>query len=203
MTRMSELHATCPADLPRNPLQSQARWGVACGLHAARASVVPVVLAMMSMLASCVIPPSLEVSEDAGVNAPPAILSVTGDQQPLFDGQPVVFEQGASSMTVSLLDVDVDDTLYVRVFVDYSVQDPLDARVRCPESATGAAVRSVTCNLATLCVSSDVGVQRNMTVVVFDRKPLEDGTAPAFQAMPPGGLSTSRFFFLKCLPRES
>lgn len=203
MTRMSELHVASARDQQRNPLQSQGRCDVACGLHAARSSVVPVVLAMMSMLASCVIPPSLEVSEDAGVNAPPAILSVTSDRSQLSEGIPVVFEQGSSALTVSLLDVDVNDTLYVRVFVDYTVMDPLDARVRCPESATGAAVRSVTCNLATLCVSADFGVQRNMTIVVFDRKPLEDGTAPAFQAMPPGGLSTSRFYFLKCQPRES
>jgi hypothetical protein len=37
----------------------------------------------------------------------------------------------------------------------------------------------------------------NLSIVVFDREPLESGD-PMFQAMPEGGLSTSRFFFLTC-----
>ena len=41
-----------------------------------------------------------------------------------------------------------------------------------------------------------------MTVVAFDRPPLEDGSDPPFQAVQAGGLSTSRFYFLKCQPRQ-
>ena len=44
---------------------------------------------------------------------------------------------------------------------------------------------------------ADDGQTRNLTAVVFDRIPLETGK-PAFQAMPDGGLSTSRFFFVNC-----
>jgi hypothetical protein len=204
MTRMSEPHAVRSPRLQRKPLQSQARSRVAYGLHASGAPVVLAVVAM-SMLASCVIPPSLEVGEDAGVNAPPAIVAVTSEQQALPEPGPVLFDKGrtAGTLTVSLLDVDVTDTLYVRIFVDYNQPDRLDARVRCPDSATSTATRTVTCNLTTLCTDTDIGVQRNMTIVVFDRKPLEDGSEPAFQAMPPGGLSTSRFYFLKCQPGQS
>jgi len=40
-----------------------------------------------------------------------------------------------------------------------------------------------------------------MTIVVFDRPPDETGAGkPPFQEMPDGGLSTSRFYFLKCQP---
>jgi hypothetical protein len=156
-------------------------------------------------LGACVIPPSLEVSSDAAVNSPPAILSVAGDQQALAEPGPVVFDVGrtAGNLSVSLIDTDTTDTLYVRIFVDYNTPDRLDARVRCPPSSTGSAMRSVTCNLSTLCTQDDVTdigatQSHNMTVVVFDRMPLEDGSDPAFQAMAPPGLSTSKFFLLKC-----
>ncbi|HET9625444.1 MAG TPA: hypothetical protein VFP84_28950 [Kofleriaceae bacterium] len=155
-------------------------------------------------LVGCVIPPSLSIGEDAGINSPPAVLSVAGDQQALPEPGPVTFDVGrtAGNLSVSMIDTDVTDTLYVRIFVDYNTPNRLDARVRCPPSSTGTAQRTVTCNLSTLCTDDDVNVQRNMTVVVFDREPLEDGSDPAFQALPAGGLSTSRFYFLRCQPRQ-
>ena len=62
--------------------------------------------------------------------------------------------------------------------------------------------RTVTCGLSALCATADVGVERSMTIVVFDRVPLENGDPP-FQQMPASGLSTSRFYFLKCQPAQS
>ena len=152
-------------------------------------------------LASCVIPPSLSVSEDAGVNSPPAILSVSSDQVVLPEPGPVAFEIGGNTdLSVSLIDTDADDTLYVRIFVDYNSPDRLDARSKCT-AGSGAARRTATCNLRSLCASTDLDTQRNMTVVVFDRLPDDSGKGdPPFQAMDvgSGGLSTSRFYFLKC-----
>ena len=50
----------------------------------------------------------------------------------------------------------------------------------------------------------DLGVQRNMTIVVFDRELLPPGDGdPPFQAMTQGGLSASRFYFLKCQPPQT
>jgi hypothetical protein len=156
------------------------------------------------MLVGCVIPPSLSIGDDAAVNSPPAIMSVTSDQQALPEPGPVLFDEGrtAGSLNVSVIDTDLLDTLYVRIFVDYNLPDRLDARVRCPPASSTTPIRTVTCNLTNLCMDADVGAQRNMTIVVFDRQPLEDGTEPPFQAMQPGGLSTSRFYFLKCQPRQ-
>ena len=53
------------------------------GLNLGVAGLIGVLVPMfVSMLTGCVIPPSLEVDNgDAGVNSPPAILSVTSDQQ--------------------------------------------------------------------------------------------------------------------------
>jgi len=43
-----------------------------------------------------------------------------------------------------------------------------------------------------------------MTIVVFDRDPNDSGAGdPPFQTMEPGGLSTSRFYFLKCQPGQT
>jgi hypothetical protein len=203
MTQMSEMHDDrAPASRANYPHflggSGVARWvqdqGVLVG-----------VLASL-LLIGCVIPPSLEVDkQDAGVNSPPAILSVTSDQQALPEPGPVLFAQGrtAGTLSLSLIDTDVSDTLYVRIFVDYNTPNRLDARVRCAALPGGDPMRSASCILSTLCTDDDLGVQRNMTVVVFDRQPLEGGQDPPFQAMPEGGLSTSRFYFLKCQPASS
>jgi len=154
----------------------------------------PLVLAA----AGCVIPPSLSVEDgDAGINSPPAILAVRSDQQELAEPGPVTFARGSGTINVTLIDTDVDDTLYVRVFVDYTVADPTAARSACTAPPNGTPQRAATCDLSALCLTGDIGAERLMQVQVFDRELLESGT-PAFKAMPPGGLTTSRFYQLNC-----
>ena len=159
----------------------------------------------MLTLVGCVIPPSLQVdNQDAGMNSPPAIMSVTSDQQALPEPGPVLFDRGASAgnLSLSLIDTDLMDTLYVRIFVDYNLPDRLPPRAQCMASPNMKPVRTVTCGLASLCALGDLNVQRSMSIVVFDRPPLESGEPP-FQQMPAGGLSTSRFYFLKCQPPQT
>jgi hypothetical protein len=160
-----------------------------------------------AQLAGCVIPPSLDVDkQDAGVNSPPAIISVASDQQALSEPGPVVFDMGATAgdLNISLIDIDAQDQLFVRIFVDYNLPNRLDARARCTAPPSANPMRTATCKLNSLCVTEDLGVQRNMTVVVFDRDPLPPGEGePPFQAMPQGGLSTQRFYFLKCQPPQT
>ena len=207
MTQMSEPHAAANLEFARNRARTQGHSPLAHGVHDVRARVVRLLLLASVVLGGCVIPPSLSVGDqDAGVNSPPAILAVRSDQQELPPGETVTFEQGitAGSINATLIDTDVSDTLYVRAFVDYSVGDPKPARVTCtaPPPMPAAPQRSVMCDVTALCQTADIGQTRNMTIVVFDREPLESGT-PAFQAMPPGGLKTSVFYFLKCIAHES
>ena len=148
----------------------------------------------------CIIPPSLSVDNlDAGQNSPPAILAVRSDEAELPEQSTVIFNRGVGSLNVELLDTDVNDTLQVRVFVNYTLDNPVSQRSTRTVDPQGTAKRTATCDLTALCTEDDVkdGLTLNMSVVVFDRIPLESGT-PAFQAMPEGGLSTNRFFFLKC-----
>jgi hypothetical protein len=169
---------------------------------AVRASSVGSLLGL-SLLGACVIPPSLSVSNgDGGVgNSPPAILSVSADQETLVQPGPVTFGVGQmSTAIVTLLDIDVGDTLLVRWFVDYSVQNALPARVECPSAPNNMPTRTATCDLHTLCVANDVDKPppgHDLEIVVFDRQPLDPGTPP-FQELPPGGLSTNVFYHLEC-----
>jgi len=146
-----------------------------------------------------VIPPSLSVdNQDAGVNSPPAILAVRSDDQELPEPGPVLFEVGRGMLNAELIDTDLQDTLFVRVFVDYTIDKATAPRVLCTASPTGNAQRTVTCSLNALCLRpDDIGQTRLMSIKVFDREPLESGD-PAFQAMPEGGLSTGKFFQLQC-----
>jgi hypothetical protein len=156
---------------------------------------------VFSLLAGgCVIPPSLSVgNQDAGVNSPPAFLGIRTDDQELPEPGPVIFDRGEGTFNAELIDTDVDDELFVRVFVNYTIDDPTPARVSCTAPANQKPTRTATCVTNALCLLSDtVGDQTfNMHIVVFDREPLE-GVDPQHQAMPEGGLSTSRFYFLKC-----
>jgi hypothetical protein len=155
-------------------------------------------LPLLLVLAGCILPPSLSSeSEDAGVNSPPAITAVRTDADNLFEPGPVSLTRNSGTINFDLLDTDVQDILVVRVFIDYTIMDPTPARAQCTASPTGAPKRTVTCSASAICQMADDGKTRNLTAVVFDRGPLEAGD-PEFQAMPAGGLSTSRFFFANC-----
>lgn len=208
MTRMSEPNSNLHATNSRNSQQSQRGSRLARAVQVPRSAVefagaALLLMLMGALLVGCVIPPSLRPEEDAGTNSPPAILSVTGDRTALAEPGPVVLEQGssASSLVVSLLDTDVNDTLYVRIFIDYNAPDRLPPRIACSALPNTKPGRTATCNVSGLCMTADIGVQRNMTIVVFDRMPADFGSDP--QAMMSPGLSTDRFFFLQCQPPQT
>lgn len=200
MTRMSEPRGGFLADPDHNPSRLQEGLHLARTVQAIRAPVgTALCIVLLMALGGCVIPPSLRVEADAGANSPPAIESIIGDQLELAEPGPVFVERGemAGNVSVKLLDSDVGDMLYVRIFVDYNLPDRLPPRVACTAAPKATPSRTATCNLAGLCAMDDVGVQRNMTVVVFDRPPLDTGTDPQ-RMMDSAGLSTSRFYFLSC-----
>lgn len=206
MTQMSEPHAKAHTGFAHNHATPLGQSSLAHGVHDVRALVVRLLFLGSVASGGCVFPPDLSVGDqDAGVNSPPAILAVRSDQQELPPGETVTFELGvtAGSINATLIDTDVGDTLYVRAFVEYSVSVPTPARVTCtaPPPVPAAAQRSVMCDVTALCQPADLGTLRSLSVIVFDREPLESGQ-PSFQAMPPGGLKTGVFYFLQCVPHE-
>jgi hypothetical protein len=154
----------------------------------------------------CVIPPSLQPQDETPVNSPPAIVSVRGPSDALAEPGPYFVESGrlAGTLSVSLIDTDVADTLYVRGYLDYNtpVGNRVPPRIKCSVPLSEDAKREATCNLTGLCLPSDVGAQHNLTLVVFDRQPLDAGDDPQGM-MGSGGLSTSRFYFVHCQPPQS
>lgn len=152
-------------------------------------------------LVGCIIPPSLGVEQqDAGVNSPPSILSVRSDQTELPEPGPIDIEVNqASPLNLTLLDTDINDKLYVRVFLDYTNDAPTSPRSTCIAATSGTAQRTASCQAAGICISSDLDKDPHvMQVMVFDREPLDGSEKPLFQAMPMGGLSTDRVYTLHC-----
>ena len=196
MTEMSEPDCRRSCRNARNSSQGLRGSALARRVHTL---VAPVLLLPFVLLASgCILPPSLSTEDrDAGVNSPPSITAVRTDADNLFEPGPVSLTRGSGTINFELLDSDVDDTLVVRVFIDYTIKNPTPARAQCTAPPTGTAKRTVTCTASAICQTADDGQTRNLTAVVFDRVPLEAGK-PEFQAMPAGGLSTSRFFFANC-----
>ena len=165
-----------------------------------------VLLALLcATLVGCVIPPSLRVDEEA-TDSPPVITSVSSDGNPLADPGPVVLEQGSttSSLVLTLLDTDVRDDMYVRVFVDYNAPDRLPPRAACDvphNDDNPQAKRTATCNVSGLCLTADIGVQRSLMIVVSDRQPMDFGADPQMLMM--AGQSSYRFYFLRCQPPQT
>ena len=202
MTEMSEPDCVRSRKLTRNPAQRLMGFLLARRVHETRSPVCAVPLLALSpalsLAAGCIVPPSLSTgNQDAGVNSPPAIIAVRTDAETVFEPGPISLTRGRGTINFELLDTDVEDELVVRVFVDYKIDNPTPARTQCTAAPKTSPTRTVTCTASAICQMDDDGKTRNLTAVVFDREPLEAGK-PEFQAMPEGGLSTSRFFFVNC-----
>ena len=199
MTQMSGTRSTVAAVVHANRATARALPRLARALHG-RTAIRAIGLAMM--FSGCVIPPSLSVdTADAGLNAAPAIISVRADGVELPEWKTVNFEQGSGTLNLIVYDTDLGDTLFPKVLVDYYAPDQFPPRVPCNEAPSGSVQRSSTCPLAGLCQTADLNTERTMQIVVFDREIIE-GQLPLYQAMPPGGLSTSRTFTLVCQPKS-
>lgn len=195
MTKMSDSDATEKAGCASNCSITKALGSLARGLHISCA-----VRALVAVsIPGCIIPPSLSVDvQDAGVNSPPAITGVRSENSDVAEPGPLVIARNTNAtLDLTLLDTDLNDVLYVRVFVDYADTAPTAPRSACNAPAGKTAERAATCQLNALCLPADVGQTRLMRVVVFDRGLLDVGM-PAFMAMPTGGQKTGRTYQLKC-----
>jgi hypothetical protein len=202
MTQMSEQRIETTPTPRANPATAGGRDRVARALHGVYAIRT---LLFAVMFTGCFLPPSYQVDNtDAALNSAPAILSVRANDTELPEFSTVVFEQGqnAGEINLTLWDTDRDDTLYVKIYVDYNIPEPTPARTGC-ESSASTVQRTTRCDMAGVCTLADVSANatRVMSIVVFDREVLDFGL-PLYQHMPEGGLSTSRTYFLKCVEAQ-
>src|SRR5262249_9299088 len=149
MTRMSDSHSFIRRARQRKPWQSRGGSPLARAVHARRSVVGTVMMLLFcAMLVACVIPPSLRVEDDAGVNSPPASVPVLGSPDALAEPGPYFVPAGqmAGTLSVSLLDTDVNDTLYLRIYLDYNtpVGNRVPPRVVCPVPQSNKPARTST-----------------------------------------------------------
>jgi hypothetical protein len=136
--------------------------------------------------AGCFIPPDLSPeSGDAGPSGTPII--VEGGPAPDFSFPgPIQLDHGdARRISLILRDPDVDDVLYVRLYVDY-VKPPLEVPTPpwadCQAAPTDSALRIAECPTSALCTSIDAADQGNhvLEAMVSDRPFIPDSDPAAF-----------------------
>lgn len=110
------------------------------------------VLVLAAIGASCILPPELEVgTSDAGPSSSPVILSAGPAPDFLFPGPIILDRQDERTLSLTLLDNDVDDVLHVRLYIDYGRPSPEPAYAECQTAPTGETTRVLACPLNALC----------------------------------------------------
>jgi hypothetical protein len=116
-----------------------------------------------------------------------------------------VFRDDLRSFSLTLRDEDVDELLFVRMYVDYQPGAPTNFVSDCTAVATGMAERQATCPAERLCddIPNTDTESHPLDVMVSDHQFLPSGDPaavgqPAFRAVAPGGTPTIRTWLLKC-----
>ena len=141
----------------------------------------------------CVLPADLEPDvADAGPSSPPVVVGVSPPETYRLPGPIVVSREDSPLMGLIVRDNDVTDTLYVRLYVDYGANGPMDARpprASCLEAANGTTERRVQCMTLALCsdIDPDDTETHVLEAMVADREFLPDNAPsmgqPLFRAL--------------------
>ena len=135
---------------------------------------------------ACIFPPELQVSaNDAGPSSPPVITSAGPAPDFLFPGPVILDRQDSRTLSLTVRDNDVDDVIFVRLYIDYGLPNPEPAFAECQAAATGEAARVVACPVNSLCnpiEDSDTGAHV-LEAMVVDRAFLADSD-PAAEEQP-------------------
>lgn len=166
-----------------------------------RVGLLPLALVAALALgaAACVVPLPYEEAPDGAVNYPPLIK----DSNPSMPG-PVRLAIGAEPplFTIDVEDKDLGDTLFVRVFRDYSTapEPPRNDLPRANDPNSGSSLRTIELQTNTWCTNAVPNVNLVFDVVVADRPFLEDlSIKPVYRAVPKGAESSIRSWVIECL----
>jgi hypothetical protein len=202
LTGMSVFRSRQGAHAGGSPAEFHDLASMARGLHFWQSVVVAATLAA----GGCVIPPDLQQeTSDLTANAPPIVVSVKDEASQEYPSPgPRPFVRGQGEATVTVLDIDTADTLFVQFFVDYDADDPTPARsplCRIAPPEGGEVERTLRCDLRGLCTSADVGPVHFLEVEVYDREPRPDPTVtngPLFREVPEPGRRSARAYLMTC-----
>lgn len=156
-------------------------------------------LVLFTTIPACAVPPGLQLDQpDAKENSAPIITAAAVGAKALTEPGPITeIERGRGNMAVTVRDTDVEDTLYIRMFVDYGLPDPTAPRGFCKTTPGSTTSRTISCDISGICTNDDIDVTRLLWIEVFDREPLDSGT-PRFRVMPEGGYASKWAFSLQC-----
>jgi hypothetical protein len=148
-------------------------------------------------LAGCVIPPPLERENlDASVNSIPVITRL--DPNFPSPGPIAIHRREQEPMSLTVRDNDLNDTVYVYLFVDYNYPRPVPPLSSCQSSVTELD-RTLTCPLNTLCAFEEGPPDQLhfLEALVTDRALLPEGE-PLYRALPPGTGVSHRAWLMTC-----
>jgi hypothetical protein len=155
---------------------------------------------------ACILPPSLEIGDfDAGPSSPPVITDSVSPEEFRFPGPITLERSDPRFFSLTLADNDIDDTLFVRMYVDYAFDAPTNFASDCTAVPTGSIQRQASCPAARLCdnVPATDDAFHALEVMVSDREFLPAGDPqalgqPAFRAVAKGANPTIRAWLLAC-----
>jgi hypothetical protein len=204
LTRMSEFGGGVPADLRRKLPRTHELPPVARCVHSF--ALVLLFVFAAALLGGCP-PPPLELDEpDAASNLPPSITSVRKDDATEFQiGAVNQIVRTLSTMSVTVVESDLEDTLYVRGFFEYSEMEGLQdsARTVCNAgpSEPRSLERTISCNLGALCRLGESDPEYTFDVVVSDREPDDAGlmSPRRYLDVPPPGRQARATYKISCV----
>jgi hypothetical protein len=151
----------------------------------------------------CVVPVPLELeTADAGPTALPEFVSAAPGEFE-FPG-PVVLDHGDQRrMSITLRDRDLDDTLYVRMYVDYGLPNETAVVSDCVAVPSTTLTRIADCSTAAICTSIADSDKHILEAMVSDREFLPIGDPrgmgqPLFREVPFDAAFNFRYWQLTC-----
>ncbi len=154
--------------------------------------------------AACPLPlPQGKQDVDAGVNAPPIILSATPEDL-AFPGPVILDPNDARRVTLRVVDNDITDVLHVRFYRDYTANNPTPPVNSATALAGLESQRLIESSVVTWCAGIDETVPTShiLEVVVADDDFLPNDQPPLFRALPEGAFGATRSWDIVCNPNE-
>jgi hypothetical protein len=157
------------------------------------------ILSLVGM--SCVLPEPLDAVDDVKVNYPPSIVST----DPASTGGTVVIPSDPlmpREFSLTPQDLNVDDTLHVRFFIDYSFTTTPAGPVAIIDIPPGTMAQRSPVTASIGCGVSRVpidGMKHFVTAVVSDR-PFVDSMPPLFRAVPADTVAAEVSWTVQCGP---
>lgn len=147
-----------------------------------------------AVLGACVVPLPYEVEQDA---APPNYTPVIVAATPPMPGPHVYDPQ--MLYTIDVKDQDIDQTIWVRVFRNYSASAALPPLSEATGQPTGKEIRTIELQTQTFCNGAPDGIDLLFDVVVADQPFSTDlSKAPVYQYVEPPGEKSIRTWALRC-----